>query len=547
MKKKLNRVKRVLCLCLALLLPLSLVACDKQAEAQDSTPPTASVEPTITPTPTPEPTPPIPYTDVPENSFYYDAVVWAYENGITSDGETFGPADACTRGQVITFLWRAMGSPEPWIMENPFSDASPDAWYYKAALWAYQHNIAASTTVNPGNPCTNAEALTFLWRAKGKPVAAVDNSTVALSASGAYYAKPAAWADNNGLFDGIDFEPTAPCLRADIVSWLCWSETLWAPKEEEQIVQKEYEQILYSSQNYANYADYIDIDGDGKEELLTLKCGYEGHNIAVTVTVYADINGHVGKNCEGTGQFVEGMFSICTRDGQIYLHHNYWAMSSANDDFYKVENGSLIVTDQIGRSLDYRINPDAEDVYWINDREIAEAEYPMELGKYENISEIFSVSYNSSIMSLEQGILPDWEERGRYWTAYWEASDPMYAAVLNGDFSDFAGTYSPYSDMNLTFNDLTLDKNGILTGDDFILAIKPSSVTVREDGVIYCELATREEGETGHTYEYYEIYPVGVGAEFIMEENYQDNPNIVRIIYKYPTHGADQDLFSKVS
>lgn len=101
MKKKLNRVKRVLCLCLVLLLLLSLVACDKQAEAQDSTSPAASVEPTIAPTPTPEPTPPIPYTDVPENSFYYDAVVWAYENGITSDDSLFDPLSTCSRAQAM--------------------------------------------------------------------------------------------------------------------------------------------------------------------------------------------------------------------------------------------------------------------------------------------------------------------------------------------------------------------------------------------------------------------------------------------------------------
>lgn len=157
-----------MCLCTASLLALSLAACDKQADEQNSAQPTPSIQPTAASTPTPTP-PPIPYTDVAEDSPYYNAVVWAYENEIASDGETFGPADTCNRGQVLTFLWRAMGSPEPWIMENPFDDTSPDAWYYKPALWAYQHNIATSTTVNPGNPCTSAEALTFLWRAEGKP------------------------------------------------------------------------------------------------------------------------------------------------------------------------------------------------------------------------------------------------------------------------------------------------------------------------------------------------------------------------------------------
>ena len=111
---------RILCLCLSLLLVASLTACNGPTDEQNSEQPTVSTQPTAEPTPTP---PPIPYTDVAEDAPYYDAVVWAYQNGIATDGETFGPADACSRGQVITFLWRAMGSPEPWIMENQIGRA----------------------------------------------------------------------------------------------------------------------------------------------------------------------------------------------------------------------------------------------------------------------------------------------------------------------------------------------------------------------------------------------------------------------------------------
>ena len=101
------RKQRLISLCLALALALSLAACNSPTDEQTSAQPTASTQPTAAPTPTPTPTPtppPIPYTDVAEDSPYYDAVVWAYKNGIASDGETFGPADACTRGQVMTFL-----------------------------------------------------------------------------------------------------------------------------------------------------------------------------------------------------------------------------------------------------------------------------------------------------------------------------------------------------------------------------------------------------------------------------------------------------------
>ena len=178
------RKQRIISLCLASLLALSLAACNSPTDEQNSAQPTPSTQPTAAPTPTP--TPPIPFTDVAQDSPYYDAVVWAYKNGIASDGETFGPADACTRGQVMTFLWRAKGSPEPQAAESPFSDVSSDDWFYKPALWASENGIATGTAFNPGNPCTNAEALTFLWRAEGKPAASVYNSAVALAASGQY-------------------------------------------------------------------------------------------------------------------------------------------------------------------------------------------------------------------------------------------------------------------------------------------------------------------------------------------------------------------------
>lgn len=323
--------KRIFCLCLASLLALSLAACKGQAEEQNSTQHTASVQPTIAPTPTPEPTPPIPYTDVTEDSPYYDAVVWAYKNGVASDGETFGPADTCTRGQVITFLWRAMGSPEPWIMENPFSDASPDAWYYKPALWAYQHNIATSTTVNPGNPCTNAEALTFLWRAEGRP-----DRLSTLAASGTYYGQPVAWADKNGMFAGTEFDPAASCSRADLMAYLYCAAEQWTPSEEEQRIQTEYDKILYSSGNTLYYADYADVDGDGKAELLTLERRYSNDQEGVAIAVYTDIDGHIEKSCEGIFREPEnrpnlpedtfltdgGVFSLYSADGQLYLCQN---------------------------------------------------------------------------------------------------------------------------------------------------------------------------------------------------------------------------------
>ena len=320
------RKQRIISLCLALALALSLAACNSPTDEQNSTQPTPSVQPTAAPTPAPTP-PPIPYNDVSEDDPYFDAVVWAYKNGIASDGETFGPADTCTRGQVMTFLWRANGSPEPQATESPFSDVLSADWFYKPALWAYENNIATGTAFNPGNPCTNAEALTFLWRAEGKPAASVYDSAVALAASGQYYARPAAWAEINGLFDEADFDPSAPCSRADLMMYLHWVTEEWTFDEEDKAVQVEYEQIVNDAQLYEVhgsgliYADYVDVNNDNKVELLTVGIS-EDKSMAIA-TVYANIDGHAGKSCENEFMPWSGnrgsSLSLCEADGNLYL------------------------------------------------------------------------------------------------------------------------------------------------------------------------------------------------------------------------------------
>ena len=386
--------KRVLFLCLSLLLTVSLAACDKRAEEQDSTPPTASVQPT----PTPEPTPSIPFTDVPEDSYYYDAVVWAYENGITSGDTLFEPLSTCTRGQVITFLWRAMGSPEPQITENPVSDISPSNWFYKPVLWAYESGISTSSAFKPNNPCTNGEALTFLWRAEGKPMAAVNSSAVALAASGAYYERPAAWADNNGLFAqlGAAFDPSAPCSRAYLMSYLYWAEEQWTSAAEVRALQAEYNQIIQGAQLYEVhgtglfYADYVDMDNDGKVDLLTV--GVDWETFAAIATVYSNIDGHAGKLCEQdfglAGAF--DWLSIYQADGQLYLgiimEHRYVGDEYA---FFKVENGSFVCNDNVREEFDSNLS--ITHYIGLNEKEISEDEYRATIKKYTKQKELFSI------------------------------------------------------------------------------------------------------------------------------------------------------------
>ena len=205
------------------------------APAVPTTPavPAAPATPTTPTTPAPTTTPVTPsasqtnpFTDVPNGAYYHDAVLWAVEKGI-SNGVTptqFQPNATCTRGQVVTFLWRAKGSPEPKTKTNPFTDVLPSSAYYKAILWAYENNITAGTTAktfDPNGLCTSGHVVTFLWRANGQP-AANGTSTLASVYAGKYYANAAAWADGKGLLTKTEktFTPNAASPRADIVTYL---------------------------------------------------------------------------------------------------------------------------------------------------------------------------------------------------------------------------------------------------------------------------------------------------------------------------------------
>lgn len=169
---------------------------------------------------------PVRFTDVPDGAYYADAVRWAVENGITTGtGEnTFSPDAPCTRAQMVTFLWRANGSPEPKDSGNWFSDVSAGAYYYKAVLWAVENGITTgtgATTFSPDATVTRGQTVTFLHRAAGSPQAS--GSRFSDVDSDAYYAAAVAWAVANGITDGVSatsFAPGSPCTRAQIVTFL---------------------------------------------------------------------------------------------------------------------------------------------------------------------------------------------------------------------------------------------------------------------------------------------------------------------------------------
>ena len=167
-----------------------------------------------------------PFADVAESDFFYESVLWAVEKGITTgvDDTHFNPTDACVRGQVVTFLWRAMGQPGHTI-ENPFVDVAESDFFYDAVLWAYENGITTGVSLDRFNPygqCNRAQAVTFLWRSQGSPES---NAAVSFTdvKTGEFYTSAVAWAVENGITTGMGdgtFGPLEICNRAQVVTFL---------------------------------------------------------------------------------------------------------------------------------------------------------------------------------------------------------------------------------------------------------------------------------------------------------------------------------------
>ena len=169
-----------------------------------------------------------PFVDVSESDYFYEPVLWAVDKGITNgtDATHFSPAATCTRGQVVTFLWRAAGSPTPTSTTNPFTDVTSSDYYYNAVLWAVGKNITngtSATTFGPNAGCTRGQVVTFLHRFENSPKpSSITNPFVDVSSS-EYYYNPVLWAVGRGITNGTDathFSPNATCTRGQIVTFL---------------------------------------------------------------------------------------------------------------------------------------------------------------------------------------------------------------------------------------------------------------------------------------------------------------------------------------
>ena len=168
-----------------------------------------------------------PFVDVVEDDFFFDAVLWAVNGGITNgmDDTHFIPTGMCNRAQIVTFLWRAMGEPVPTTTENPFVDVTESDFFYDAVLWAHENGITNgvdATHFNPTGECNRAQAVTFLWRALGEPESTADVDFTDVQ-PGQFYSAAVAWAFEKGITNGMGegtFGVLESCNRAQVVTFL---------------------------------------------------------------------------------------------------------------------------------------------------------------------------------------------------------------------------------------------------------------------------------------------------------------------------------------
>ena len=263
------------------------------------------------------------FVDVEPQEYYALPVDWAVAKGITNGtgAYTFSPMEPCTRGQVVTFLWRAAGSPEPKSANHPFTDIKPSDYFYKAVLWAVEQGITNGmdlTHFGPDVPCTRAHVVTFLWRANGKPAAEAANPFVDVPAE-EYYAEPVLWAVEQGITNGMDathFGPDNICLRGQIVTFLYRAmadpdEPLEPPRTE-----------LTMAANNERTADFYGRD-------LVRPIG-DNTNTTVTITSVGDSESNLRALLNG-----EVQLCVCRADEawDAYQGLGKYAEAGANHDF----------------------------------------------------------------------------------------------------------------------------------------------------------------------------------------------------------------------
>ena len=163
------------------------------------------------------------FSDVPANAYFYEPVKWAVSNGITNGttATTFDPGNTCTNAHILTFMWRAAGSPEP-AGSNPFTNVTGSEYYAKAAMWAHEKGMVSGTVFESSKACTRAMTMEYFWKQAGSPKTEVSDKFTDVAAD-ATYAQAVAWAVANGVTTGVTestFVPDKTCTRGQIVTFL---------------------------------------------------------------------------------------------------------------------------------------------------------------------------------------------------------------------------------------------------------------------------------------------------------------------------------------
>ena len=260
-----------------------------------------------------------PFEDIGDNDWFRDPVLWAYANGITGGiaANLFGPHESCTRGQVVTFLWAAAGKPAPTSDYNPFTDVVETDYFYKAVLWAVENGITkgiAEDLFGPAQACTRGQIVTFLWAAHNRPVPTLSENPFIDFDSSAYYYQPVLWAVENEITTGIGdgmFGPENICTRCQIVTFLYKAsmiepeepEVPESPETPEEPVEPEEPQTALVTDAYAKeiegkyYTHCYHIPQINLPDDLAA-----GWNEAMYDTLYATIEKRVLKAMETKGQ-----------------------------------------------------------------------------------------------------------------------------------------------------------------------------------------------------------------------------------------------------
>lgn len=310
------------------------------------------------------------FFDVKSDAYYCGPVLWAVERGITAGTglTTFSPDATCTKGQILTFLWRAKGQPEPSIA-NPFRDITSSDYYYKAAVWAAEHGLVSGTAFNAAEPCTRAMTATYLWKLAGSPPAAGSSfSDVPASAD---YAEAVAWAVSQGITSGTgnnQFSPSATCTRGQIVTFLyryivealpqssssstpATSDTAWSAAYKDFVLSTKFMDSSYPydcdsepwGAEVANSISLYDMDADGVPELFITN-GFGGKIVMRTYTYTNGRIEYIGNAPIGfcfyspQSEFT-GVWSSVSFDGLFYTYYYYKDGNQIKNALVKTDDG----------------------------------------------------------------------------------------------------------------------------------------------------------------------------------------------------------------